>query len=191
MAGEELSAIVCRPRRRRMVTANGIVILAVDPGRHTGWSLYRGETLLRFGQFYLADGADVDAKVAEIINGTAGYAKDGPVRPALAVVEEHSAQYHVTHRGRIGENRLKTTMAVNVRCRRRLEAALLRAGVPSLGVTPEEWNAGRYAMVDVLAELQRARIPEPDGFRIKAREHQRDAIVLGGRMARRRVWETR
>jgi hypothetical protein len=174
-----------------MAPDNGIVILAFDPGRTTGWALYRGERLMRFGQFRLADGADVDAKLGRVLSGDDGYPKDGFVRPALAVVEEHSAQYHVTHHGNVGENRLKKSMAVNVGCRRRLEAALLRCGVPSLGVTPEEWNAGRYAMVDVLAELQRGGIAEPDGFRIPGREHQRDAIALGGKMARRRIWEAR
>jgi hypothetical protein len=174
-----------------MTKDNGIVILAVDPGRTTGWALYRAERLMRFGQFRLADGADVDAKVARVLTGEDGYPKDGFVRPAIAVVEEHSAQYHVTHRGSVGENRLKKSMAVNVKFRRRLEAALLRCGIPSLGVTPEEWNAGQYALADVLAELARAGIVEPDGFRIPGREHQRDAIVLGGRMARRKVWHAR
>ena len=176
-----------------MTRNNGIVILAVDPGRHTGWALYRGETLLRFGQFYLADGADVDAKVAEIINGTAGYAKDGPVRPALAVVEEGSDWYQESHARKegAGERALRKAMHVNTECRYRLEAALLRCGIPHLSVKPEKYGAGRYSLIDVLAELQRADIREPEGFRIKNREHQRDAIYLGGWAARRRIWEAR
>ncbi len=173
---------------------NGIVILAVDPGRHTGWALYRGETLLRFGQFYLGNGTDVDAKVDEILAGDVGYPRNGGrVRPALAIVEEGSDWYQESHAKKdgAGERALRKGMRVNTECRHRLERALLRGGIPHLSVKPEAWGAGRYAMVDVLGELQQARIHEPSDFRIKAREHQRDAIVLGGRMARRRVWEAR
>lgn len=177
-----------------MASDNGIVILAVDPGRHTGWSLYRGETLLRFGQFYLGNGTDVDAKVAGILQGDVGYPSDGRrVRPALAIIEEGSDWYQESHAKRdgAGERALRKSMRVNTECRHRLERALLRNGIPHLSVKPERWGAGRYAMIDVLAELQHARIHEPDGFRIKSREHQRDAIVLGGRMARRKVWAAR
>ena len=174
-----------------MAANNGITIIAFDAGRTTGWAIYQGERLKRFEQFTLADATDVTAKVANILAGE-GWPRNGyPVHPALAIVEEHSAQYHVAHQGQVGENRLKASMEVNIRCRRRLEAALLRCGIPSLGVTPEEWNAGRYTLADVLAELARAGIPEPENFRIPGREHVRDAIALGGKMARRKVWELR
>ena len=172
---------------------NGITIIAFDAGRTTGWALYHGETLLRFGQFTVADATDVTARVGYILDGRDGWPRDkaGPLHPALAVVEEHASYYHTSHKGQVGENRIKTSMDINIKCRRRLMAALLRCGIPSLGTTPAEWGAAGYTLADVLAELARAGIPEPEDFRIPAREHQRDAIVMGGRMARRKVWAVR
>jgi len=173
---------------------NGITIIAFDAGRTTGFAFYRGETLLRFGQFTVADATDVTARVGYILSGRDGWPRDkaGPLHPALAVVEEHAPWYQrKSHQGQVGENRLKTSMDINIKCRRRLMAALLRCGIPSLGVTPAEWGAAGYTFADVLAELQHAGIAEPEDFRIPAREHQRDAIVMGGRMARRKVWELR
>ncbi len=173
---------------------DSVILIAFDPGRHTGWAVFNKERLIRFGMFYLGNGTDVDAKVAGILEGDVGYPTDGGrVRPALAVVEEGSDWYQESHARRdgAGERALRKAMRVNTECRHRLERALLRCGIPHLSVKPESWGAGRYAMADVLAELQRARIHEPSDFRIKAREHQRDAIVLGGRMARRKVWKTR
>ena len=168
-----------------------IVLIAFDPGRVTGWSIYRGEILVRFEQFAIADRTDVTAKVANILAGE-GWPRNGnPIHPALTITEEHAPWYQRSHKGQVGENRIKASMDINIKCRRRLEAALLRCGIPSLGVTPAEWGAAGYMLADVLAELQHAGIAEPENFRIPAREHQRDAIVLGGKMARRKVWEIR
>jgi hypothetical protein len=146
-----------------------VILLAVDPGRHTGWALYDADWVLAFGQFSLPDDADVAAKVRDVLSGKAGYPHGRfALRPALAVVEEHSAAYHVTHGRRgsrsVGEHALARAMAVNIRCRRRVEAALLAAGVPSLGWTPEEWGARGPILLDAQAELARAGLVAPDDF---------------------------
>ncbi|MGD8718390.1 MAG: hypothetical protein PVH29_06155 [Candidatus Zixiibacteriota bacterium] len=177
-----------------MAKDNGIVTIAFDPGRHTGFAIYLGEKLMRFGQITVNDTTDVAARVADILAGRTGYPEGGaPIRPALAIVEEGSDWYQESHRRRdgAGERALRRGMKVNTECRFRLERALLRAGIPHLSVKPETWGAANYTLADVLAELARAGIPEPKDFRIKGRGHQRDAIVLGGRMARRRVWDVR
>ena len=111
-----------------MLPNTGITIIAFDAGRTTGFALYHGETLLRFGQFTVADATDVTARVGYILSGRDGWPRDkaGPLHPVLAIVEEHAPWYQRSHEGQVGENRIKTSMDVNIKCRRRLEAALLR-----------------------------------------------------------------
>jgi hypothetical protein len=168
-----------------------MILFAVDPGLTVGWALYDAEILFRFGQFAITAKGGVQYEIAKIFRGDAGYPllsyeRRFPCRPKLAIVEEHSARYHrSSHEGKVGERQVYRSMMTNIRYRRDVEAALLELGVPSLGITPEEYGAGRYRVEAVLAELARGRIAEPPDFRIPARAHQRDAIYLGGWVARR------
>jgi len=169
---------------------NGAVIIALDPGCVTGWAIYQGEVLLRFGQFGVSRNADIDGKLGAAIEGRSGRPKYGTlVHPFLGIVEEGSDYYHVSHKGDVGERAIKNSMRVNSETRFRLERSLLRCGVPHLGVKGETWGSAESTVTDALAELARAGITEPPEFRINNRRHQRDAIVMGGRMVRRKLWE--
>lgn len=169
-----------------------MIILAVDPGRTTGWAIFDGERLVAFSQFAVNDDSYILVRLADIIEGRDGYpAKRTRLRPTIAIIEEPSTHYHRSHEGRVGEKAMIKNMAVNTACRRRVAAALLKLGVPSLGISPEEWGAGENVALRARAEVERAGLALPDNFNIDAREHQRDAIALGGWCARRRVWEVK
>lgn len=169
-----------------------VVILAVDPGRTTGWALFDNEKLVAFGQFAVNDDTYVLVRFDDIFAGKDGYpAGRTRLRPALAIVEEASNHYHTSHRGKVGERVMARNMDVNTACRFRVEAALLKLGVPHLSVTPELWGAGENIATMARAELELAGISLPSNFNIPAREHERDAIAMGGRCARRRVWEVK
>lgn len=173
-----------------------MIILAVDAGRTSGWALFDDEKLRAFGQFAVNDDDYVLIRLDNIFKGRDGYPGErGPAYPAMAIVEEHSAAYHVTHGQRgsrsVGENAIKRSMTVNIACRRRVEAALLKLGIPSLGVTSEEWGAGENITTAARAELELVGIVVPPNFYQGSREHERDAIAMGGRCIRRRFWEVR
>lgn len=178
-----------------------MIILNFDPGQVTGWAAFDGEKLLRFGQIAVNARTNIPERIGDVLNGRTGYpGVNGetldtrtpyrfPLKPTLAIIEEHLAYYSTKHAGEVGENRLKTTMRTNVQTRHRLVNALLQCGIPSIGITGDEWGAARYTIAEARAELQAAGIPEPENFDIPHREHQRDAIVMGGRCIRRRIWE--
>jgi hypothetical protein len=173
-----------------------MILLAVDPGRTTGWAIFNVEKLVAFGQFAVADAADIVVCLHNIFEGWDGYpAPRTRVRPTLAMIEEASNHYHRTHADRgsrsVGEHAMTRSMNVNTACRRRVEAALLRLGVPSLGVSPEEWGARENVTLRARAELELAAIVIPTNFYIDHQEHARDAIALGGWASRHKPWEVK
>jgi len=176
---------------RGVAAEAAVIILAVDPGRVVGFALFDSEILLRFGQFSMLSKGGAAFALAQILAGDAGYPlppRRYALRPALAILEEGSVRYHEKHRGGVGEHKMYRDMMTNTAYRRTVAAVLLHLGVPSLGVCPEEWGAAKNVALRARVELARANIEVPPNFDLPAREHERDAIVLGGWCARRKVW---
>ena len=170
-----------------------MILLSLDPGRVVGWALFDFEILFRFGQFPIHSAKGLQAEIAAVLKGEAGYplpppGRRFPMRPGLAILEEGSVRYHVNHRGAVGEHKIYRDMMKNTEYRRVLAAVLLKEGVPSLGVSPEEWGSAENVGLRARAELERGHIDVPSNFDLPAREHERDAVVIGGWCARRKVW---
>jgi len=155
-------------------------VIAIDPGFYTGYAIYRSEVLVNFGKFRV----DKTTNLMLCLNTAIG-----DLRMALAITEEHSPYVYGKMSKADKRGGIQKRMTINARTRQQIEKTLLKQGIPHLSILPQDWDADRYSRLDVLAELNHGKHTVGAKFWNGNNVHTRDAIVMGARCIRRRIWK--